>query len=1655
METVKTGASVLLFASVFSAFGAVEVSTTSALLKAIEDAPSDAVTEIRLAAGDYGVDHELVIEKPVHIVGPGWRTTSIFRDYKESFRVMTLNNRDALVKGVAITNGLAPTTGAKGVQIEANGGALEDCRIADNKNANLHDNWGGGVCMNSADARVTRCVIENNVNEGNGGGHGAGVYVNKGLVEDSLIRNNTIVKGSGYGGGVFANGECLVRNCTIIGNKASSKGGGIYINSNKAKIVNCVIDGNICAADTSVGAPDWYGTASCYVNCFAPVAANDTCVTGDPQYLDAANGDYRFFLGSVLRDAGTDAQGLGETDLDGNVRTSGAAVDIGCFEYDSTQSAIGLTIAPRKMFVGGSVTLNPVLLNVPVEAARTWTLTDMTGATLTFGRADEASAKVDVAGLYDVTLTVGEGADAKTFTQPDYLYVAPLTNYVDCASTDPVPPYATPETAAQHPLDALEYANRIDGSVVLVKDGDYQLVTAGIKITAGVTFVSEHGAEKTSLWRTPGSSGEKFQIVDINNMNATVRGFTIRGGYWSSGTQGNGGAGVHIDVYGGRLEDCVVSNNTCAIYDAGGGGVGVRSSDGHVSRCIICNNSNSGGTYSYGGGANLNSGTIDNCLIVNNTSAKCGGGLFLSGSAKAYNCTVYGNKASGQINNYAGGGIRLVGASARAYNCAVFGNTANNEGISGNPDWSASASEKECFVNCAFKMSANDTTLVAETPSFVDLANGNYRLDSGSTLRDAGADVEGIGETDLDGNPRKSLGSAPDIGCYEYDKSQVSIGLTVTPTKGFAGASYTFVPTLDGLDPSVARVWKLTDERGRELTFGTEAESGVEIGSGNYSVTLTVNPGAEGELSKTLPNALFVVPPTNYVNCAVSESVPPYDNPAQAAKTIQEALAYAIDESVVVVAPGDYVLTGPIELYDAVRLVAAEGADKTRLIRTGKDAAPLFAPVYINNKDARVKGFAITGGYTTSKNGGGVLIAAGGGWLEDCIVTNNVCKNYDSQGGGVCCDSADGHISRCRILHNQAGPNGSYEFGGGVSISAGTIDNCLIAWNVAAKRGGGLYLSGGAKAYNCTIYGNTATKYTGGGVCTQGVGSDGGLWNCASFGNTADNEDASGTPEWSWRDTPADTNKIYNCALPKKLSPTTVVTDDPGFASLSVGAEDFSLASGSPLIDAGADVAGVGETDLAGNPRKSFDPRQDRESPVDIGCYEYDKTQIAIGLQVTPVKGFEGGQFSFVPTLDGLEEDTPRVWTLTAADGSSVDYGTEIEAIGGFALEESGVYTVTLTATPADHAPYVATREAYLTVYPRTNYVNVASTNPVAPYGTPETAATNVLDVIDYTMEGSVVLVADGVYDLWKQIEIQNGVTVVSEHGAERTTLQRPRYAKQDDHRYRPLYLNHENAVIRGFTITGGYAGDGGGGGILIGQAGGTVEDCVVISNKTTSGDMRNGGGINMSSAKGLVRRCVVALNTISNNNGIHHYGSGICVTAGRVESCLVVSNSVSGGLSAGSAALYLGDGQKAFNCTIVGNAAPIHTGGLYQSGGSKAYNCVMFGNNCEALGKDETADVFCDHRDNLVNCAAPAEYNATCVVLTGDPGFRNAAAGDFTLTALSPLVNKGANGDYTADSRDLFGNARVFNFGKKSGIVDIGCCESSWGTPGLMLYVK
>lgn len=63
---------------------------------------------------------------------------------------------------------------------------------------------------------------------------------------------------------------------------------------------------------------------------------------GDPQFVDAANGNYRLAPGSPLIDAGTDtpAGGLAAFDIDGASRIQGTQVDIGAFEATPSGDAL-------------------------------------------------------------------------------------------------------------------------------------------------------------------------------------------------------------------------------------------------------------------------------------------------------------------------------------------------------------------------------------------------------------------------------------------------------------------------------------------------------------------------------------------------------------------------------------------------------------------------------------------------------------------------------------------------------------------------------------------------------------------------------------------------------------------------------------------------------------------------------------------------------------------------------------------------------------------------------------------------------------------------------------------------------------------------------------------------------------------------------------------------------------------------------------------------------------------------------------------------------------------------------------------------------------------------------------------------------------------
>ena len=64
------------------------------------------------------------------------------------------------------------------------------------------------------------------------------------------------------------------------------------------------------------------------------------------------------------------------------------------------------------------------------------------------------------------------------------------------------------------------------------------------------------------------------------------------------------------------------------------------------------------------------------------------------------------------------------------------------------------------------------TSCYTNDPGFVDAANGDYRLASGSPCIDAGDNAYVTTATDLAGNARIANGTV-DIGCYEYGSSPV------------------------------------------------------------------------------------------------------------------------------------------------------------------------------------------------------------------------------------------------------------------------------------------------------------------------------------------------------------------------------------------------------------------------------------------------------------------------------------------------------------------------------------------------------------------------------------------------------------------------------------------------------------------------------------------------------------------------------------------------------------------------------------------------------------------------------------------------------------------------------------------------------------------
>jgi len=237
--------------------------------------------------------------------------------------------------------------------------------------------------------------------------------------------------------------------------------------------------------------------------------------------------------------------------------------------------------------------------------------------------------------------------------------------------------------------------------------------------------------------------------------------------------------------------------------------------------------------------------------------------------------------------------------------------------------------------------------------------------------------------------------------------------------------------------------------------------------------------------------------------------------------------------------------------------------------------------------------------------------------------------------------------------------------------------------------------------------------------------------------------------------------------------------------------------------------------------------------------------------------------------------------------------------------------------------------------------------------------------------------VAAAVYTLPATLSISNALHLKSASGPDDTIL----YGGWTQ---RVLLLSHSNAIVEGFTVTGGDSGDSSGGGVRI-DDGGRLINCIIDSNFTD----KKGGGVAMIGG-GELRNCLFYFNYAGNERGggLYTYTEG---TSPLIENCTFTRNTANEG-----GGIYLLNAATLRNSIVWGNDGSFGTSNLFLEGGGQTI----------------------EYTDSGPIPSGPGNAGA-------DPRFVDAADRDFHLAPDSPAINAGISRPWMANSVDLDGRSR------------------------------
>lgn len=305
----------------------------------------DSMTVV-VSPGRYEITSPLVVSQGITLMGSTGNPADVVVSAKGKCIVMSINNKNALVHSITLSDGYAGGNydeGA-GLRITGSGGVFSNSVIT----ACYAKSWyrgGGGFLLSSAGGAIVNSKITGNIStytDENGGGGGGVIY--SGLLLGCLVEGNREENLDAYagftcsgGGGIKAGGGKIV-NCTIVSNRGNAYGGVRVSASGAAELANCIISGNTLIKDLPdaqrAGNAD---LASYAVNCLADVspALNDSShyEPFGSTFPRGAEGVYSLSGRSKAVNAGTlEDIPVTERDIAGQARIKQGRIDIGAYE---------------------------------------------------------------------------------------------------------------------------------------------------------------------------------------------------------------------------------------------------------------------------------------------------------------------------------------------------------------------------------------------------------------------------------------------------------------------------------------------------------------------------------------------------------------------------------------------------------------------------------------------------------------------------------------------------------------------------------------------------------------------------------------------------------------------------------------------------------------------------------------------------------------------------------------------------------------------------------------------------------------------------------------------------------------------------------------------------------------------------------------------------------------------------------------------------------------------------------------------------------------------------------------------------------------------------------------------------------------------------